>query len=447
MRPSRKFLKLIAVWLALAVPLAVLRYLDQVDTAESFSSLWWMVGISVAFFSFIDLYRGTRFKAITASRKLPATLAVGIHQPVDITVTNPLDFPVKTTVTDHWPEEIEMTKMPVDLEIPADNRAEIRYQLKATRRGQLESGLVDMRVRSKSGFWDFRLLLGEPSKARVYPNFAPIFNAETLSLDQQINRLGAHQLQQRGSGMDFHQLREFRQGDVLRQVDWKASSRLQRLISREYQFERDQDIIFLMDCGRRMRARDEGLSHFDHALNAMLLTSWIALRQGDAVGFQSFANGTQQEQRWLAPAKGQITVNRILQQAYDLHSTTTNSDFVEAAEQLITHHRKRALVVLVTNIREEDREDLRAATRLLAGKHIVMVASLREQVLDQMVKQPVEGFEQALHYAGTQHYLDERKRLLRELRNSGVLVVDALPETLHVDMVTQYLQLKSSGRF
>ncbi len=452
MRPSRDFLRLLSAWLILAAPLAVLRMLDREALAAELAVFWWLAGGFTGLYALIDLLRSRVLQQVSVQRTLPSTLAVGVPQTITLKIKNPLPQALSADITDHWPAEIQLVGMPVTTELPANNITEIHYQIIASQRGSIQAGQVDMRLRSQARLWDLRFLKGEPGDVRIYPNFAPVFNSQALSVDQQINRLGAHAQPTRGAGMDFHQLREFREGDSLRQVDWKASSRLHKLISREYQFEKDQDIIFLMDCGRRMRAQDASgqseqtqLSHFDHALNAMLLTAWIALRQGDAVGLQSFAVGSGQQERWLTPGKGQTVVNQILQLTYDLHSSTNTSDFLEAAEQLLSRHRKRALVVLVSNIREEDRDDLHAATSLLKSKHKVMVASLREQVLDTIIQEPVDSFDRALDYAGTRQYLDQRQKLFKELRSSGVLVVDARPDTMHVDMVNQYLQLKSSG--
>ena len=446
MRPSSKFLYLISAWLILAIFLAVSRYLNLNQLTPSLSNVWWLSGVTLIAYALIDIYRSTTIKQVSAQRVLPSTLAVGVCQSVTLSIKNPLPHPLSAVITDHWPSDTKPSGMPVTVQLPPQGTTEVHYRLLANKRGLIESGNVDMRIRSLSGLWDIRILRGKPSQIRIYPNFSPVFHSTALTVDQQINRLGAHRMQKRGSGMDFLQLREFRKGDALRQVDWKASSRHRKLISREYQHERDQDIIFLMDCGRRMRAQDEGLSHFDHALNAIILTAWIALRQGDAVGFYNFAEKKGQ-QRWLSPAKGQATVNKLLQHTYDLHCSTINSDFLDAAEQLLTHHRKRSLVILVTNIREEDREDLQSAMQLLSSRHTVIVACLWEQILDQLAQRPISGFEDALNYAGTRHYLDQRQHLLKELRSNGIIIADAAPQALHVEMVTQYLRLKSSGRF
>nr|WP_284500388.1 DUF58 domain-containing protein [Microbulbifer sp. GX H0434] len=244
--------------------------------------------------------------------------------------------------------------------------------------------------------------------------------------------------------MDFRQLREYREGDSQRQVDWRASARMRKLISREYQDERDQEIVYMLDCGRRMRAKDGALSHFDHALNALLLSAYVAIKQGDAVGLHAFAHPGRSGR--LPPVKGESAINLLLNHVYDLHSGTASADFSGAAQQMLAEHSRRALVILVTNLRDEDGDELLAAVQLLSRRHLVMVACLRESALDDLMQRPVAGFGDAVELAATRDFLDRRGRLLQQLRARNVLVVDSAPDKLHMALVESYWQLKRSGR-
>src|SRR5690606_39196186 len=203
---------------------------------------------------------------------------------------------------------------------------------------------------SQLGLWQRRMFCGESTTLKVYPNYAAVSQYAMLAMEQQSGQLGIRKQQRRGEGMDFHQLREFRQGDSLRQIDWNATARQRKLISKEYQDEKDQQILFLVDCGRRMRSHDGELSHLDHALNALLLMSYAALKQGDAVGMMSFGG----EERWLKPVKGVANISRLLNLSYDLQASTRASDYSTAVRHLLTHHNKRALIVVLTDIQDEN---------------------------------------------------------------------------------------------
>jgi uncharacterized protein (DUF58 family) len=228
----------------------------------------------------------------------------------------------------------------------------------------------------------------------------------------------------------------------LRQIDWKATARQRTPIAREYQDERDQQIIFMLDCGRRMRSQDDELSHFDHALNACLLLSYVALRQGDAVGLSTFASDTP---RYLAPVKGTGQLNTLLNSVYDLNSSQRSADYQAAATQLLARQKRRALVVLLTNLRDEDDEELLTAVKRLGQQHRVLIASLREDLLDNLRETPVQTLPEALAYCGTVNYLNARAELHERLSAHGVPVLDTRPGQLGTQLVTQYLSWKRGG--
>ena len=316
------------------------------------------------------------------------------------------------------------------------------YRLRPTSRGNLQFGPVELRLDSPLRLWQRRVRVGEPSVLRVYPNFAALSGYALLATDNRLSDVGILQRRRRGEGMDFDQLREYREGDSLRKIDWKASQRMHKLISREYQDERDQQVLFLVDCGRRMRAKDDDCSHFDHALDATLLLAYVGLRQGDAVGLMTMSG----EERFLAPHKSREMVNRILNTVYDLQPGLLTSDYYQAAVNLSKRLRKRALVVIISNLRDEDDDTLLPALRLLQKRHLVLFASLRERALDEAVDLPVRSFDDALTHAAAVDYRLRRDAAFRRLKQGNVVCLDVPPQRLAVALVNQYLDVKRSGR-
>jgi len=446
MRPSRRFLNLLWCLAGFGLVLALWRLnADAPLTAVEY--LWWGLFWLLLAAAVLDgVLVHNRFRKgkepLTVSRELPGSFAVGVGNKVTLRLENHLRRTLNVVVADHYPSQIQVKGMPAQLNVLPESASELTYRAHPHARGDAHFGPVDLRITSSMGLWQYRHLVPQPKTVKVYPNFTAIAQLEHLAHEQQVNQLGIHLMQRRGQGMDFHQLREYREGDTSRQIDWKASSRQHKIISREYQDERDQDIVFLLDCGRRMRAKDDELSHFDHSLNTVLLVSYVALRQGDAVGLLSFAG----DERWLAPVKGKNNINVLMNKVYNLHSGTTTSDLLEAASDLMARHRKRSLVIIVTNLREEDRDDVIAATQLLARKHLVLVASLRENFLDEALDEPVQDFESSLVYCEATEILSMRHRLLEQLRANGVIVTDSVPQHLHIHLVNEYWALKRSGR-
>ena len=290
------------------------------------------------------------------------------------------------------------------------------------------------------GFWQRIVHVECSDDVRVYPDFSQITKYLQLLLVHQTNQMGIKKQVRRGEGLEFLQLREYRQADPLNRIDWKATSKRRNLISREFQEERSQQLLFLVDTGRRMHSHDGEVSLFDRTLDAMTLLSYIALSQGDRVSILCFG----QENRWIPSQTGLSAVGSLLRHTYDLQTGTVASDYVAAAEELLTRQRKRALVVLITSLRDDDK-DLPSALRLLAVRHSVLLASLRENTPNETLKTRIQNIDQALAVLGAAKYLEERTKALNECRRACHLVVDTLPSELYARLVNAYWYMKRAG--
>ncbi len=394
---------------------------------------------SLALFDLVLLRRSPRPRA---ERQVPASLALGVATPVHLHLRPGGRRPVRVIVHDHHPQALAAEHLPRPARLRPGGRVALTYTVTPEARGEHHFGPVQIRERSGLGLWWRDSRLPAAQTVRVYPNFAAVARYTLLATDHRLSRMGVRRRRRRGEGQDFHQLREYRQGDALRQIDWKATARRRQLISREYQEERDQEIVFLLDCGQRMLARDDTLSHFDHSLNAVLLLAWVALRQGDAVGLGTFGGA----ERWLRPVKGGARIHHLFDLLYDLQPTTATPDYAAAAERLLLRQKKRALVIIVTNLRDEDSPQLLPAVRLLQRRHLVLVASLREIALDMAADAPVHHFDDALRVAASHDYLLGRRRAVDALQSGGALCLDTTPADLSVELVNQYLAIKAAGR-
>jgi uncharacterized protein (DUF58 family) len=375
-------------------------------------------------------------------RHMPGSLALGRWGEVQLEVEHVFAQPLSIQIFDHVPDGLSFENLPLSVALQPGQRSQVTYRLRPLKRGHFAFEHCEINLPSPLGLWSDKRILAVTDNTRVYPDFARLYGGQLLAVDNWLSQLGVRQKQRRGLGLEFHQLREFREGDSLRQIDWKATARQRTPIAREYQDERDQQIIFLLDCGRRMRSQDGELAHFDHALNACLLLSYVALRQGDAVGLSTFASDSP---RYLAPSKGTSQLNTLLNTVYDLSSSQRSGDYQAAATQLLARQKRRALVVLVTNLREEDDDELLPAVTRLSRQHQVLIASLRDDVLDTLRQSPVQTVPEALAYCGTVDYLNARAELHERLGAHGVPVLDARPQELGADLVTRYLTWKRGG--
>ena len=433
MRPSRHLIYLLLAWGLVALATAFEPALEGPLLA---------VSVTIALAILIDALVVKGEPQLRIERDVSHNLPLGVWSKVELRIYNSGSRNYKLSVFDHHPQNASIDGLPHNFILPPGQYANMVYRILPTCRGDAHFTGTEIECRSRLGLWRRYRLFTLDETIKVYPNFSEVSKYSLLSTDNQLGQLGIRRQQQRGEGLEFHQLREYRAGDTLRQIDWKATARLRKPISREYQVERDQQLIFLLDCSRRMRSEDNGIKHFDQTLNALLLLSYEALRQGDSVGFITFGG----QQRYFAPQKGQQAVNRILNQVYDLETTTHTADYTAVASELLKRQRKRSLVVVLTNMRDEDQDELRQMLTLLRSRHLVLIANLRESILDHTSNTTINNFEQALRYAATRDYQSRRGQAHTLITKMGALALDVTAEQLPISLVNRYSDIKRSGR-
>jgi uncharacterized protein (DUF58 family) len=390
----------------------------------------------------IDYFALRKINRFKITRQISKNISIYAWTEVTIRIQHNYSNKLHILVHDYHPSHFLVKGQPHEITLPPKKIAEFKYKIKPLQRGDTAFSGIDLLITSPFKLWKRRLYIELHKQIHVYPNFSEIVHYALLAIDNHLSQVGVRLRQRRGEGQDFLQLREYRIGDSIKQIDWKATSRYQKLISREYQDERDQQIIFMIDCGRRMRHMENGQAHLDQALNAMLLLSYVAIRQGDAAGFLSFA-GTE---RWVPPRKGAHIVNNLLNQAYDLPSTTETADYLSAANKLVSLQRKRSLIVILTNTRDEDQSDLKHTAQLLSRRHLVVLADLREPALNRAESEKITDLDSALLFHGVQDYLHRRKQQHESLQHAGAICIDTTAEELPVRLINQYLAIKRSGR-
>ena len=403
---------------------------------------WWAAMALLAVLLLVDGWRLLRTPSPLVERELSPVVPVGVRRAVRLDLANLASRPLQLDVHDGHPASWDIEGLPRRLRLAPRGRVGFEYQLLPQARGEFQFAHCQLRLGSPWALWQQRRQLELPHRLRVFPNFAPLASLALVGADQASRTIGAHLQRRRGEGTEFHQLREYRIGDSMRQIDWKASQRNRRLISREYQDERNQQVLIVLDCGRRMLAEDEGLSHFDHALNAALMVAYIALRQGDAVGVLT----ADETPRFMPPQRGLHTIDRMLDHIFDAHAKPIATDYLQAATQLAVRQPRRALVLLLTNTRDEDCEELAVAARQMQRRHLVCIASLRELVLEQAMKQPVTTLDSALRHAATAQYLSSREQAHQRLRAQGLSVLDVTARQLPQALVEHYLAIKRAAR-
>ena len=377
-------------------------------------------------------------------RQLPSAFALGQPHGVVVTLVNEGAWPWRLQLFDHVPSTMTLRLLPADVAVPARGKLDVRYEITATQRGKVVFDRAAVRVRSRLGLADLQLRIGAAQSVQVYPNFAALSRYAWLAGDRRLAEIGIKTYAARGAGTDFKQLGEYVPGMPTRHIDWNASFRHRRAVVREFQDDRDQAVMFLLDCGRRMRADEQSGtdgSHFDQALNAAMLLAYVALKDGDAVGAMTFGHDPSQ-QRHVAPAKGMGALNALVARLHDVEPSPTHSDYLAAARDLMLRVPRRSLVVVLTNFRDEDCAELEAALKLMRTRHLVLLASLKESVVAELVSQPLTDARAVTEVASAHWFERSRAEAFRRLAGRDQLLVDVEPQKLAATLVNRYHAVK-----
>jgi uncharacterized protein (DUF58 family) len=441
MKPTRFFLLSLFALGALALLLALDRGLEIGFPIVIQEAFWVFLAVFI-FIGILDAYLSRKMPVARVRRILPDRFFVGRSHQIKLEVHHNRSKPWLITLYDYYPDTWQAKDIPCTFKLLPEKVATIEYELTPLTRGDARFTHVEQIYYSRMGLWQFSQKQSVIDEAKVMPDFAQVFGADITGLERWMNLLGAKRTPRRGFGLDFHQLREYRDGDTIKQIDWKATARKHALVSREYQDERDQQIIFLLDCSRNMRSVDGALSHFDHALNAMLLLTYTALRHDDAVGVLSFSHTTP---RFIAPAKGVAQLGRIVQGVYDVHPTSVTSDYNQGVDILMAKQKRRALIIVLTNLSNEGETELLANLKRISRRHRLLIASLEEEVLDQVRHQELETFDDMLDYLGAESYQKDQDVLFQKLRAHRVPFLHTYPRKLGPELISQYLKMKQDG--
>jgi uncharacterized protein (DUF58 family) len=244
-----------------------------------------------------------------------------------------------------------------------------------------------------------------------------------------------------GDGAEFDYLREYSPDDDYRKIDWKATARHQRPMTRQYDLERSQTLMLVLDAGRMMCAEIGAMSKLDYAINAALLLAYVAVERDDAVGLAVFAD---ELETFVPPGKGLRQVGLLADQLYAVQPVLREPNYGEAFAYLRRRTQRRALVVTFTDlIDREASAQLLANVLALAPRHLPLVVTLRDDRLDALARLRPDEARQAYERAVATDLLAQRRLALAALRAGGALVLDAAPRDLTVATVNRYLEIKA----
>lgn len=376
-------------------------------------------------------------------RELPARLQVGVQGAVTLQLVNRSPATARLLLKDDAPDAFAAPEEPLSLTVSGQRRARATYPITPARRGRFEFGDLHVRVLGPLGLVYHERRVPAATTASVFPDMRQA--SRLLLSDAALDwvNLGLRQLHRDGKGSEFARLRDYAQGDSVRDVDWKATARRSRPVTRVMEAERSQAVLIGVDAGRSMAAYVGDVTKLDHAINAALFLAFVAVRNGDRVGLVVFADGVKS---YLAPATGRSQYRKIVEILSGARPHLTYVDYLALFKELSTRLLKRSLVCLFTDFIDEDQADTMVdPLRRLARRHVPLCLSVRDSALAQLLETPPADTETAYQHAVASELLLEREAVKRRVGRDGVTVVDVDASELSLAAVNKYLEVKARG--
>lgn len=407
---------------------------------RGFEWVGWVYVVLTLLLFFFDWRMAGDISRFDVERIHENKLSLGVQNPVTLRVRNRSRRGTRFQVRDEAPEafEIEMRVMQGNIQ-PLGMWSQV-YHLQPLRRGDYSFGNITLRWRGPLNLVERQGMLKMAETVKVYPNLLDVRKYDLMLRKNRLQELGLRHTRMFGEGTEFERLREYLPDDEYRRINWKATARRHRPVTVQYQTERSQTVIAVLDTGRMMQAPVANIAKLDYAVNAVLFLGYVAAGKGDRVGVMSFADDVS---HYLAPKQGRGQFYRMLEVLYAVEAQQVEPDYRKALTYLAVKQRRRALVVIFTDLSSgASLDSLVAQVSLLARTSLPLVVTISDPDVHAAAEQIPENALSAYQRAGAAHLLDERKLVLDTLRKRGVLTLDVPANQLSLAVINRYLELK-----
>jgi uncharacterized protein (DUF58 family) len=423
------------------------------DSRLSYAMLVWDGLVLVA--AALDGIRLPRASELVVSRSWSNTPALDSETEIELMVENQSRVIVECQLIDDLPRELvdqpDTERVTAFPQVPA----RVRYRIVPEERGDCETGWLYVRYRSPLGLIERWAKAPLKQAVRVYPALRrseeqQIFLTRSRQIDLQLR-----QAQQRGLGRDFESLREYREGDDLRDICWTATARRGDLITRQYQTERSQAVWIVLDCGRLMQSRVAAIvakggpetvvrqhlhSKLDHACSTAVALAQLALYSGDRVGLLAYGQGIQQR---LLPGRGTAHLRQLMELLAQVKAESSEADHLKATAVLSRLQPRRSLVLWVTDLAETAlRPEVIDGAMQLLRRHVLLFVAMAQPEVESIARTRPANVEQMFRAAAAQEMAGRRELLLARLHEQGALTFDLNPDALTSSVLNQYLAVK-----
>ncbi len=387
-----------------------------------------------------DLNRLAKPQQIEVRRIWSESLGLAKRMQVAIELKNFSSGEISAKVTDETPESFGRDLANVEIVAPGRGARLAAYPIEPQSRGDARFGNVWLRYQSRVGLAERWACARLPQTVRVYPNIEEaqrmriyLIRSRQIELEKRLKR-------QRGHGREFESLRDYRDGDELRDICWSVTARRGKLITKVHQIERSQTIWLVLDAGRLLRARVDRLTKLDYTISAALSLAQVAFYSGDRVALLAYGRKPQQR---VGPGRGVPHLRVLMESMAQIRAESFEADHLLAAESLLSQQGRRSLIVWLTDLAETAAtpEVIECAAKM-AQRHLVLLGIIGQPELRQVVAAEPETANAMYRYTAALEVVQRRELLLRRLRQQGALTLEVDASRMSTALVNRYLEVK-----
>lgn len=392
----------------------------------------------------LDGWSGKRAREIEYRIQMPELHSIGREGIVRIMLKSPLKHEIVKAALPQ-PEHFELKNHRVDLQLTRKEESTWEIQFICKRRGEFLFESLAFQRRSPLGL----LWIAQREKisrtVKIIPDVESVHTFFSMARKNRLEDMGFHRLNMAGSGMELHHLRAYQIDEDARHIDWKASKRLGKPVSKVFSAESSNHVYFVLDTGRMMTTESKGMSLLDYGINGTLLLGNVALKMGDSVGIIAVADEIHSR---LQPVKGPGSQKRIMTLLAGLETRYTDTNYRELFTYLHHQIKKRSLIIIFNDSSEGVQEDvIEKYSHLLGQRHMLLFIMIRNSALEEICNSDsLQSEEDFFTRTAAREYANQRKDRLMRLQKKNILVADVLPEQINTTLVNQYLSLRRGNR-
>lgn len=392
----------------------------------------------------IDIYLlFFRKKALIANRVMNKRMSNGDDNEINIDLESRYSFPIQVEIIDEIPFQFQRRDVNWKMAISPNSNTQLSYKLRPVKRGVYNFGAINIYALSPLGLIKRRFEFAKDEDIAVYPSFLQLKKYELAAFARTNFDLGVKKMRRIGNTMEFEQIKEYVQGDDTRFINWKASSRRNELMVNQYQDQKSQHIISIIDKGRLMKMPFKEMTLLDYAINATLVISNIAIKKSDKAGVMSFSN----KMSGFVPAdKRRNQMYRIQEFLYSQRTNYREANFEILQSFIKSSVYQRSLLLLFTNF-----ETLNGMRRQLpylqqlGKKHIVVVIFFRNTEIQDFMMTKAYNIKDVYTQVVAEKLHYEKSQIINELKRNGIYSVLTTPQNLTIDTINKYLEIKARG--